>query len=221
MIATVLVAFAGVQADAASVLANIADAYRKLDSVSVTIEHNDSSGLFPGIYTQQLQWQKDKRFELKVTKPNPKSAPAPGSNAPDYYCDGATVRTLRKGSGDSSRPINTDPNTQPGYEVSGGLMLSMLLDSPTYRMILKPPAGIKIGLGPESTWKGEKVMQVSYQASGGDMSVTGSIYYKADPLQLCGMEYKAGSQSGWLRYVDEKRNAAMPSKLGIPPAVRR
>ena len=44
------------------------DHYRGLSSFSMRIEHEDSSGLYPGRYTQTLRWRRGGRFELRVIR---------------------------------------------------------------------------------------------------------------------------------------------------------
>lgn len=221
MLAALLFVVASPQTDAKQVLQDIQAAYRKLDSLSVTIEHHDSSGLYPGDYTQELKWKKGGRFELKVTKLNPKDVASPGSKAPDYFCDGKDVLTIRPDGSRSSRPVNTDPNISPGYEVSGGLIMTILLDSPSGKVIMNPPAalGMTWSLGEEVEWKGEKGKQLILSIERQGQKANGTFYYAEGPLKLLGMEFKADKQQGWSHYRDEKRNPVLPEKLGDPPPV--
>ena len=66
------------------------DFYRHLSSFSMRIEHQDSSGLFPGHYTQTLRWRHGGRFELRVVPPD-------HSRVPDYYADGRQILMIRPG----------------------------------------------------------------------------------------------------------------------------
>lgn len=45
----------------------VRDTYQGLQSFSMRIEHQDSSGLYPGRYTQTQRWRKGGRFELLVS----------------------------------------------------------------------------------------------------------------------------------------------------------
>lgn len=216
---TALLATFCVQGDAIQVLKDLALTYRTLDSLSVTIEHHDSSGLFPGEYTQELKWKKGNRFELRVTSANPKNPTSPGSRAPDYYCDGSQVTSVAPGTPRPPRPLNTDPNISPGYEVSAGVILSFLLDSPNVKLYLDPPAalGMKWSLGPATAWKGDRAKQLLLTVSREGQTVTGTFYYAESPLRMLGMEFKAPTQSGWMRYKDQKTNPKLPNTLGDPP----
>jgi len=53
--------------DAMALFFEVDKHYRGLESFSMNIEHHDSSGLFPGNYSQSLSWQKGKRFDLGVS----------------------------------------------------------------------------------------------------------------------------------------------------------
>ncbi|HWA84184.1 MAG TPA: hypothetical protein VG820_12145, partial [Fimbriimonadaceae bacterium] len=107
--------------------------YQKLDSFSATVEHQDASGLYPGHYTENLKWRKDGRFELKtVQKSDFKPVEHnPGTIAPDWYCDGSYVAWIDSGMPKRTTPITPDPNTSPGWEVSGGPILSSLMKTPS------------------------------------------------------------------------------------------
>jgi beta-lactamase regulating signal transducer with metallopeptidase domain len=52
--------------------------YQRLDSFSMRLRHQDSNGLFPGKFTQSLEWKKGGRFALKVTERGE-------AEVPDYY----------------------------------------------------------------------------------------------------------------------------------------
>ena len=80
-----------------SVLKGAINHYKTLKSFSMTIQHSNSSGLFPGVYTQSLKWRKGDAFELLVTKKTDyqPTSERPGGVAPNYYCsDGATVTSV-------------------------------------------------------------------------------------------------------------------------------
>src|SRR5579871_5779178 len=105
------VALAVLQQSPSALLESVRKHYCSLKTFSMTIEHHDDTGLFPGEYTQKLQFEKEKRFELKVTKPNPKEISGLGGKAPDYYCDGTIV--WQKGPGQllsQHTALNRNPN---------------------------------------------------------------------------------------------------------------
>src|SRR2546426_457749 len=59
-------------------LRQVRDHYRSLSSFAMRIEHQDSSGLYPGRYTQRLRWRRGGHFELLVTSKENK-------RVPDFY----------------------------------------------------------------------------------------------------------------------------------------
>src|SRR5438874_2653083 len=123
------------------------DYYRHLSGFSMRIEHQDSSGLFPGRYTQTLRWRRDGRFELRVVSPG-------NRRVPDYYADGRQILMVRPGNVWSTEPLQPEPNTSPGWEVSGGAIMGWLQDTPSSRFFLSPPREMPIQceLGPRTSW---------------------------------------------------------------------
>src|SRR5690349_15382533 len=73
---------------AVDMLTEVRSHYQNLNTFAMTIEHQNSSGLFPGKYAQTLRWRKGGRFELLVTRPNPD---AQAYKAPDYYANGKEI----------------------------------------------------------------------------------------------------------------------------------
>lgn len=192
--------------------------YRSLDSFSMTIEHRDSSGLFPGRYTQSLKWRKGGRFELIVTKPSdyvPK-ADQPGGVAPDYYCDGKTVVSVHRTGERTSGSLRRDPNSTPGWEVSGGLILSWLVDGSIASNLANPPSGWKIETlpGPEKTWGDTKVRTLVLRFSQGSRSLEAQMYFSTQAPELLGMEWSSEGKPASVRYLDQKRNPPLPETLG-------
>lgn len=66
-------------------------------------------------------------------------------------------------------------------------------------------------------WKGERAKQLLLTVSRQGQTVTGTFYYAESPLRMLGMEFKAPTQSGWMRYKDQKNNPKLPNTLGDPP----
>ena len=71
-------------------LQQVRDRYRSLSSFAMQIEHQDSSGLFPGRYTQTLKWRRGGHFELRVASKG-------NRRVPDYYADGKQVLSIQPG----------------------------------------------------------------------------------------------------------------------------
>lgn len=193
------------------------ESYAKLDSFSVDIEHDNSSGLFSGKYIQHLDFKKDKGFKLTVTSLQGKERPQ--NVAPDYYCDGSDVTTV--GRFDGTRPINKDTNTSPGYEVSGGIIMMWLMDSPGKQFFSKPPAGMEIELmsGRRNTWKDLKVTEIliSVKIDAKDDKSTLSAFLDADKRKLLGYEWTRDEKTGTLLYKNQMNNPSVNVKSFKPP----
>lgn len=211
------------QADAKQLLIDVEKHYRELNSFSMTIEHSDSSGLFPGSYSQVLRWKKVGRFDLVVTKPSdyrPKDG-SPGWTAPDYFCDSKKVTSIHPSRGTRTEAVVPDANTSPGWEVSGGLILSWLMDLPGGKFLVAPPSPMKVdlGIGPETTWQGSNIRQITavLRMDGQPERVTGSFFLDAKELKLVGFSFEAGSQKGWARYANQIENPKFDSEVGLAP----
>ncbi len=180
--------------------------YSKLDSLSVDIDNDNSSGLFSGKYRQQLAFKKGKGFKLVSTELY--SGKRPENVSPDYYCDGTTVTTVGRLEG--TRALNKDANIMPGYEVSGGLIMTWLLDSPTKSFFSKPPSGIEVTMawGSRKTWHDEKVVEVVLTAtmvSQKESSVV-SIFLDPEHKKMIGDEWTREGKTGWMLYKNQKDN---------------
>ena len=181
--------------------------YQSLSSLDVTILHHNSSGLFPGDYTQTLHWEKPTKFLLKVTKP----AKTSKNLAPDYASDGTEV-LANGGNGYPSnpQPLNKDPNVEPGYEVSAGPILSWLINSPTGNVFINPPETLRTSFewAPSTSWHGLKVhtvvLSVSYPSSGTSQVQKVNIYLNDAGTEMVGYEITSPGSSGYLIYEDQK-----------------
>lgn len=197
--------------------------YQGLDSFSATIEHQDDSGLFPGHYVQELKWRKDKRFELKVTlKSHLKEDPPFGKHgvaAPDFFCDGSEVARVKDGRTVQTDPINHDSNVIPGWEVSGGLIMSALMRTSTVDWLGHPGQGVVMDYadGKAIHWKGEAVHEIVLTTRTAEMSRTLSFYLSPNGRLLLGMSSVVKGKVVWMRYTKQKRNPGMRAALGTPP----
>lgn len=195
--------------------------YQSLTSYSVTIESHDGSGLFPGNYEQTLRWKKGGRFEIIVTKKSdyvPKDG-VPGGQAPDYFSNGKDVLTRRPDGSTSVRSIVVDANTMPGWEVTTGLLLTWLQDSPIGRFLFEPPKGFSLKLlwGTKNSWEGCDVREVLVDMSQGNEKHVVSLFLLKDKPELLGQESFEGEKRKWMRYKDAKENPSLPAKLGDHP----
>lgn len=203
-------------------------AYQKLDSFSVTIEHQDDSGLFPGHYIQQLRWRKDKHFDLKVTEKSDfvPTEGRPGGLAPDYFCDGSYVTTIRFGQPPRNDPVDPGPNTMPGWEVSGGPALSALMGTPFIDLLAKLDQGPKSkgGMtftfldGKATDWKGTRVHEIVLTAAFGSEKQVVNFYLAPDGGSVIGMSMDMNGKHSWMRYSNAIRNPDLPADLGKPGA---
>ncbi len=178
--------------------------YSKLKSFSADLIHDKSSGLFPGKYEQHLEYIKESGFKLVVK--GQKSGDRPKEIAPDYYCDGKNVTTV--GGPGGVQALNTDPNITPGYEVTGGLIMTWLLNTPNKRVLMNPPQGIEFQFswGKKDTWRDHKVSEIVIKVIAGSVDNSISVYFDPERKHLLGNEYKAGEQSGWMEYKGQMDN---------------
>jgi hypothetical protein len=218
---TVIAAFLAPQEGAREALQETAKHYASLKSYSVKIESHNSSGLFPGNYEQTLAWKKGNRFEIITTKPShfiPKEG-QPGAPAATYYCNGTEVLTIRADKARSVRLLNTDPNIQPGYEVTGGLVLSWLLGSPTSQFIFSPPESFSVAYswGDRKTWEGFSVREAVLTMGSGDRTQVISLFLDAKRPTMAGQEYMENGERHYRVYREAKENPELPDKLGDHP----
>lgn len=204
---------AAVQPSPADLLKQVRDQYRGLSSLSMRIEHQDSSGLFPGRYSQSLRWRRGGRFELLVT-------PKGSQKVPDFYADGRQVLWIRPGNVWTTGELMPDANTMPGWEVSGGPILGWLQSTPSSRFFLEPPKGTKIvwSHGPRTEWRGQKVREIRGRVVQETRDSTVSVFVDPERKLLLGMEYPLNGKLGWMLYADQKLNPALPENLGEAPA---
>ncbi|MEZ0327757.1 MAG: hypothetical protein ACAH95_17825, partial [Fimbriimonas sp.] len=222
MLLLALSLFAPLADDPQPLMLETLDRYAKLDSFSSTLVHQDSSGLFPGSFTQELKWKKGGRFELIVTKPNKKKL-EPGSQggyAPDFYSDGEQVHSFWKGNAQASTPIKPPENTSPGWEVSGGPILSFLVDSGVSKFYKNPPPHITLTFtwGPRVKWQGEEVREVKMAMTQGDVTLPIYMFLTKDAKEFVGYEWETGkAKLGWMHYTNRKENPVLPLTLGTRP----
>jgi len=212
-----LLALTVVQQSPVAMLDAVRAHYRSLYSFSMTIENHDASGLFPGDFTQTLRFRKGNRFELRVTKANPKDVSKPGTKAPDYYCDGTIVWTKWPGQLLSEHSaLNRNPNNIPGYEVSSGMILSWLLNSPSADFFLRPPAGMKIDFtfGKAVTWRQLDVRPVVLTMEQSKDVVAATFYCSRQGDHLVGLEWTNNGKVGYAKYLNQVENPKLPATLG-------
>ncbi len=193
-------------------LAQVRDHYRGLDSFAMRIEHRDSSGLYPGGYTQELRWRKGDRFTLKVVSRG-------NETVPDFHANGLELMRLGPDGSSESEAIRPESGSSPDWEVSGGLILSWLQDTPMGRMILDPGSGLGIRwvYGPRTEWRSHPVREVVMTiADPGDPDGRGteaSLFVDPVGRRLIGVEANVTGRPGWAVYADQRENPAAPDGL--------
>lgn len=183
---------------------DVLDRYKHLDSLSITVEHENGT-------SQRLNFLAPARFELKVRNEGDKD------KTPDWFCDGERLVT-RWPDRLSSKPfeslltggpVNGATEGQPAYEVSAGPVLSWLLHSPSGDAWVKAPRGSKIEFawGSRIDWRDQPVREITVSI---DRKPPASLFVSADGHRLLGME--AGKRS--INYRDEKDNIVQMPSLG-------
>ncbi len=213
----------GLLDDGFATLSHVLDGYRGHKSFSCTLVHHDSSGLFPGDYEQQLVWARGGRFELRVSKKaDPKTLTTPGMAAPDYYCDGK--RVLVAGPGGSNRiEALGQKNLMPGWEVSGGMILTWIMDTPNKSLFTSPPPGLdmKYSVEPEREWRGHRVMPILAKVSSGDETSSIWFYVSTDGKTYYGFDFRMKDYTGYSEVKDQAFDKPVPSDLGEGPGSRQ
>jgi hypothetical protein len=194
----------------------VRDHYQNLSSFAMRVENQDSSGLFPGRYTQMLKWRRGGHFELRVTSKG-------NTRVPDYFADGKQVLSIRPGNVWIAGELMPDANTMPGWEVSSGPILGWLQNTPSSRFYLDPPGDVKIRweVGPRTTWKSRRVRELLAKMTQDGQESPISFFVDPDRKLLIGMEYPLNGKLGSALYGDQKFNPALPRELGESPATDR
>ncbi len=210
-------------------LAQIHAHYQGLSSFSMQITHQDSSGLYPGAYTQQLQWQRGGRFELRNTSPQNKALredPSPPNEPraiPDFVADSTQVVSVLPSGTRRTEQEGPRPNSVPGWEVTGGSILSWLQDTPMGQLLLTPPPGTfgTWSFGPRTVWHGQKVRELLAQWTNQGQTDTSSYFLSATSPTLVGFEWHTGKSGGgkigYALYTNQKENPPLPTTLGNTP----
>lgn len=219
MVAPLLIAL--LPTDGWETMAGVLDKYTKHKSLTCHIIHADSSGLFPGTFEQSLAWKSGGRFELKVTKPPVATAGAESRGVPDYYCDGKRVLTVWP-SGERSEDKIKEENSSPGWEVTTGLILMWLMDSPNKNLFTKPPTGIQFtfALGAEEDWDGSRALplQVSVEQDGNPVPATASFFMSNDKALFLGYHWEQGGKKGTMTVRSTVFDKDLPDTLGDGPS---
>lgn len=204
--------------DGLDVLLRTLETYRAARTFRMQIVHEDSSGLFPGAFEQTLS-AKGRRFELRVSKPRPDEGPG----APDYFCNGQSVFVLRDGEL-FEEPLEVPEGRSPGWEVTGGLILSSIVQSNAVRALAKTreakPAW-EWRMPEPDEWHGADVWRISVlQPDGeGTKRSVATLYLDSSRKRLVGFTWAPGGKlkQGSARYLGQEFDVALPDTVGDPP----
>ena len=197
----------------------------------MNVVNQDSSGLFPGRYTQHFAWRQPAEFALRLVSRGPDSRPLD-----NYYGSGEQIHEV--GNMNPSVQERVTPNIAPGWEVSGGLIVSWL-EKTQNADYDRPSDHIRYQLswGPRTLWHNYAVREIRIavfanepQPSStaelvGDQNSpqptpinAGSYFIDPRSKTLVGFEWQKNDGSiGWAEYVDQQLDAAVPKNIGVAP----
>jgi hypothetical protein len=203
-------------ATARDLLKEVRDHYRGLTTFSMLIEHHNSSGLFPGEYNQKLRWRKGSKFDLVVTKCNPAEK---DSKAPNYFVNGKEVLSIKADGSKDITAVEMEPNHSPGWEVSGGPILSWLQDATLSKILTDPPKGLTLewSFGPGAEWRKIKSRELLGKVTQNGQSHTIRLYVNEREKTLVGIEFDFGAQKGHAFYTNQAFNPKLPEDVGAWP----
>jgi hypothetical protein len=190
--------------------------YKNLDGFAMKIEHYDSSGLYPGRFDQTLRWRKGGRFELTISSPD-------NQKVPNFYADGVQTLALYPDGRRSIGELRPDPNTAPGWEVTGGLIVSWLEHTESCEKVFHPKEGLFVQweLGPRVQWRDHPVVEIVGVISNQDKLSTLSFFVNPEEKRLIGLETLAGDRTHAALYLAQKENPDLPDTLGVFPQTGR
>jgi hypothetical protein len=108
----------------------------------------------------------------------------------------------------------------PGYEVTGGLIFTWLLNSPTIALFTKPPEGVTVAIdwGHRESWHDQKVSEITFKMGMGKESSEASLFLDPDHKRFIGMEAKNNGKLGYMLYRNQKENPSVNPGSFKPPA---
>jgi beta-lactamase regulating signal transducer with metallopeptidase domain len=187
--------------------------YQRLDSFSMRLRHQDSSGLYPGKFSQSLEWKKGGRFVLKVLEQGAKLVP-------DDYADGKQVVTIfPDGRRETTKGVQPEPNFSPGWEVTGGVIMSFLQNTQTGEFLFSPPPGrsFKWSIGSKTEWQGKPVRELVAEITSENRTTRGSLFVDKATEALLGFEAVSGGKLYQAIYDQQLENPSLPATLGDAP----
>ncbi|MCW5936629.1 MAG: hypothetical protein KIT11_04905 [Fimbriimonadaceae bacterium] len=203
--------------EARDLFLSVLDSYAARSSVALKIDHQDSSGLFPGRFEQELKWKKGRRFTLLLVKGEGSDAVSSGL-PPDYYCDGERVLVVTSSGEKAEEPIERE-NVMPGWEVTGDVVLSWLMGTENKKYWASPPAGIEteFTMGEDREWMGEKAKTINFSFVREDQKFESVFYISEDKTRYLGASYELNGKKAWVHYKEQKFDVELPDDLGDGP----
>lgn len=202
------------------VLAQVYNRYKSAKECQVTIQHIDSTTVYPGAYEQKLNWVDDHRFVLSVTRKGERAV-----DVPRWSCDGRDViATFRNGTTikDSRRQKR---EITPPWEMTAGILFSMLERTERAEMFFRKTATIKVpkhlrmhyrgkeevtvdslefGRGERATLLEQDCFEIEILITHEEVSYQiGSLILSADRKKLIGEKIIHHDRTGYRVYLDE------------------
>lgn len=189
------------QDPAKDLLLQVRKHYGELKLFEARIVHHNSSGLFPGDYEQRLVWTGKHTFDLTVTeesnyKPDKER---PGMLAPDYQAKDGKVTFRRPNGAQVVSSVVPDPNTMPGWEVSGGFALTFLESTASADFFTKPPPGMEavLSMGSQKIWQDRAVREIVLNFKAQNQTLKLSLFVDGKRPLFVGYAMDDG---GWMLY---------------------
>ena len=237
---------------ATAAIVDVKNHYLSAKSFTMRIVNQDSSGLYPGHSTQRFVWTCPMNFALTLTSKRPAhmhphmvaNVGLMGNVPDDFYGQGDSVREVGPGYPQTQKRVTF--NQMPGWEVSGGFIVSWLERTPVGDMFEKPmpewPAGahVRLDWGPRTIWHGHGVREIVATESMDPPHpvaaeiVPGSAPAKTAPRSeqnsdsvslfidprsktLVGVETREKGKVGWAEYLDQQFDPVLPVDVSVVP----
>lgn len=199
----------------------VRDRYLRLETFAMTIVHHESSGLYPGDFTQALLYRKGGRFMLKVLKPSsfvPK-VDEPGALAPDFFSDGKNVVSRWTNKHTTTAKFDPDSQDMAAWEVAGGPILGWLAGTKTSKSYFDPPPPLKVTFrfGSRRTWRSDDVREIIVTFGDPQRGLPFSFFVDPRASRLIGFEWTRSGIVGWAHYRDQRFDPELPADLGEAP----
>ena len=213
------------------VLKEVADKYKKCQSLQATVQRQDWPGPFEGSSIHTLKWAKG-RFEMLIKERQP------GSQVPSWFCDGRKATALYPDGRRIEEPAKPKEGFATTFEAVGGSLLSFLQDTFSAKAMFAPPKSAKVpdkyksnpnyvnmdsgtisfAFGERSEFDGEPAQEVVLsRESEGKKTVFMSFFISSEKKVLLGCSAPRQGGEGFLYYRSQIFDAPLPGTLGNLP----